>query len=119
MLINIGNSHTLIAVVKNGKLLGLCEHHTSKITPIKLTALIDKLVDASLTHQEVFDDKGHGAVMAKGYSGMSFSPMIAVTGPKRKLCESLPYYLAVPHGDMMLSGCFGLLRMGRKIGFIP
>ena len=118
VLINIGNSHTLIAVVKSGRLLGLCEHHTSKITPAKLTALIDKLVDASLTHQEVFDDKGHGAAMAKGYSGLSFSPMIAVTGPKRRLCESLPYYLAVPHGDMMLSGCFGLLRMGRKIGFI-
>ncbi len=119
VLINLGNSHTLIAVVKNGRLLGLCEHHTSRITPAKLTALIDKLVDASLTHQEVFDDKGHGVAMAKGYSGLSFSPMIAVTGPKRKLCESLPYYCAVPHGDMMLAGCFGLLRMGRKIGFIP
>jgi len=119
VLINLGNSHTLIAVVKSGRLLGLCEHHTSKITPQKLTVLIDKLLDASLTQQEVFDDKGHGAAMAKGYSGLSFSPMIAVTGPKRKICESLPYYHAVPHGDMMLSGCFGLLKMGREIGFIP
>ncbi len=119
VLINIGNSHTLIAVVKSGRLLGLCEHHTSRITPAKLALLIDKLVDASLTHQEVFDDKGHGVAMAKGYSGLSFSPMVAVTGPKRKLCDSLPYYHAVPHGDMMLSGCFGLLKMGRKIGFIP
>ncbi len=119
VLINIGNSHTLIAVVKSGRLLGLCEHHTSKITPAKLATLVDKLVDASLTHQEVFDDKGHGTAMAKEYSGLSFSPMVAVTGPKRKLCETLSYYHAVPHGDMMLSGCFGLLRMGLKIGFIP
>jgi uncharacterized protein (DUF1786 family) len=119
VLINLGNNHTLIAVLRGEKLLGLCEHHTSRITPDKLAMLVEKLVAGSLTHQEVFDDKGHGTALAKEYSGLSFSPMIAVTGPKRKLCESLSYYHAVPHGDMMLSGCFGLLKMGRKIGFIP
>jgi len=35
-----------------------------------------------------------------------------VTGPRRDLLKGSPLapYLAVPHGDMMLAGCFGLLR---------
>ena len=38
-------------------------------------------------------------------------PLVAVTGPRRaKLRGSaLDPYFAVPHGDMMVSGCFGLL----------
>lgn len=119
VIVNLGNSHTLIALVQSGRLLGLCEHHTSMITPARLSILIDKIVDGSLTHQEVFDDKGHGVALSEEFSGLSFSPFVAVTGPRRMLSASLKYYQAVPHGDMMLAGCFGLLRMGRKTGFIP
>jgi hypothetical protein len=37
---------------------------------------------------------------------------LAVTGPRRSLLDGsrLDPHLAVPHGDMMLAGCFGLLR---------
>ncbi len=118
VIVNLGNSHTLIAIVKNNKLLALCEHHTSKISPEKLSSLISRLAEGSLTHQEIFDDKGHGVALANGYSGLSSLPFIAVTGPRRALSVPLKYYQAVPHGDMMLAGCFGLLRMGRQIGFI-
>jgi uncharacterized protein (DUF1786 family) len=40
------------------------------------------------------------------------SPLLAVTGPQRnRLRHSrLKTYFAAPHGDMMLSGCFGMLR---------
>jgi hypothetical protein len=43
-------------------------------------------------------------------------PLLAVTGPRRSLLEGsdLQPYLAVPHGDMMLAGCFGLLRAVEK-----
>ena len=118
VIVNLGNSHTLIALVLGGKVTGLCEHHTSMLTPSKLSHLIDRIVTGSLTHQEVYDDGGHGVALAKKFSGMGLSPMTAVTGPKRSLSESLHFYKAVPHGDMMLSGCFGLLRAGRQIGFI-
>jgi hypothetical protein len=39
-------------------------------------------------------------------------PLLAVTGPRRELLRgsALAPYEAVPHGDMMLAGCFGLLR---------
>jgi uncharacterized protein (DUF1786 family) len=42
----------------------------------------------------------------------SKSPLLAVTGPQRnRLRRSrLNTYFAAPHGDMMLSGCFGMLR---------
>ena len=40
------------------------------------------------------------------------TPFLAVTGPRRELLRgsSLAPYEATPHGDMMLAGCFGLLR---------
>jgi hypothetical protein len=37
---------------------------------------------------------------------------VAVTGPRRSLLRASRHrpYFAVPYGDMMLAGCFGLLR---------
>ena len=42
-------------------------------------------------------------------------PLI-VTGPRRDLLagSELPAEFAAPHGDMMLTGCFGLLRALRE-----
>jgi hypothetical protein len=32
-----------------------------------------------------------------------------VTGPRRSIAKPLGWYEAAPYGDMMLTGCFGLL----------
>jgi hypothetical protein len=32
-----------------------------------------------------------------------------VTGPRRRLAEDWPGVMAAPFGDMMLTGCFGLV----------
>jgi hypothetical protein len=39
-------------------------------------------------------------------------PFLAVTGLRREMLRgsTLKPYEATPHGDMMLAGCFGLLR---------
>ncbi|MFQ5827250.1 MAG: hypothetical protein ACE5IA_07820, partial [Dehalococcoidia bacterium] len=39
-------------------------------------------------------------------------PFLAVTGPRRRMVanSALAPHFAVPHGDMMLVGCFGLIR---------
>ena len=39
-------------------------------------------------------------------------PRVAVTGPQRGRLRGsrLQPYFATPHGDMMISGCFGLVR---------
>ncbi len=52
---------------------------------------------------------GHGALYL---NSPPFDPgVVAVTGPQRaKVLPRLPNaFAAAPHGDMMISGCFGLL----------
>jgi hypothetical protein len=39
---------------------------------------------------------------------------MAITGPRRQLAEGLGYF-AAPNGDMMLSGCFGLVAAVRDL----
>jgi hypothetical protein len=53
---------------------------------------------------------GHGALEV-GPSARE-PELLALSGPRRGLLEGsrLQPYLAVPHGDMMIAGCFGLLR---------
>ena len=48
---------------------------------------------------------------AGGATAAPALPLI-VTGPRRDLLagSELPAEFAAPHGDMMLTGCFGLLR---------
>lgn len=76
---------------------------------MKLDHLIRSWADASLQHEEVFADHGHGALVYT--SGAIPLDFVAVTGPRRQMLKesSLPIHYAVPFGDMMMSGCFGLI----------
>jgi uncharacterized protein (DUF1786 family) len=111
VLVNIGNFHTLAFHLINGRIVGLFEHHTGLLEQAKLEALLGKLVDGTLTNAEVFDNSGHGALVFSSKHTGAF-PFLAVTGPRREMLRgsALHPYEAVPHGDMMLAGCFGLLR---------
>jgi uncharacterized protein (DUF1786 family) len=113
ILCNIGNFHTLAFHLIDGKIVGLFEHHTGEINRSQLEQMLLKLANGTLTNEEVFDTSGHGALILDGgrASGEAF-PFLAVTGPRRELLRnsSLRPYEATPHGDMMLAGCFGLLR---------
>ena len=40
---------------------------------------------------------------------------MVLTGPQRRLGSSLPAIQAAPFGDMMLTGCFGLVAAARGI----
>jgi uncharacterized protein (DUF1786 family) len=89
---------------------GLFEHHTGELKLGQLDTLLDRLAAGTLTNQEVFDSQGHGALLR--CRTPATPDLCAVTGPRRALMASShwrPYY-AVPHGDMMLTGAFGLLR---------
>ncbi len=121
---NVGNFHTLAFRLGEKGIEGVFEHHTGEIDLAKLVGLIRKLADGSLKHQDVFDDMGHGALM---YSEEKFEFGIdefdvVVTGPRRSLFvgakHALPLlrpYFAVPFGDMMIAGCFGLLAATAEI----
>ncbi len=107
--VNVGNSHTLAFHLVEQRIVGLFEHHTGKMTTAGLEDLVQRLGQGELTDEEVFAADGHGALVIEAAPAPEFW---AVTGPRRSLLmgSQLPFHMAVPHGDMMLAGCFGLVR---------
>jgi len=135
IICNVGNFHTLAFRLGENGIEGVFEHHTGEIDLAKLESLLSSLADGSLRHEDVFDDMGHGALM---YSQDKFEFGrdefdVVVTGPRRSMfnleSDSLPSkmqeqapalqklkpYFAVPFGDMMIAGCFGLLAATAEI----
>lgn len=113
LLCNIGNFHTLAFHLVDGHIMGIFEHHTGEIDQAKLEQMLIKLANGTLTNEEVFDTSGHGAlILHQPQSDSDTFPFLAVTGPRREMLRGsrLHPYEATPHGDMMLAGCFGLLR---------
>ncbi|MGF7184388.1 uncharacterized protein (DUF1786 family) [Desulfitispora alkaliphila] len=108
VVVNIGNMHTLAFLLKNNRVFGMFEHHTSMLSPIKLAQLVSKLQKGAITQEEIYNDGGHGGSVSDAATNMTFD-FITVTGPNRHLAHKLNCHPAVPHGDMMLSGCFGLV----------
>jgi uncharacterized protein (DUF1786 family) len=115
-IVNVGNQHTLGLLVRGEELFGVMEHHTESMTTEKLERLTSRLIAGTVTHDEVFDDDGHGALVLDGYRAVAPFPFVAVTGPNRAMAKPLGWYFAAPHGAMMLSGCFGLIRAVREVG---
>jgi uncharacterized protein (DUF1786 family) len=111
LVLNLGNMHALAFHLRGPRIISLYEHHTGEMTTEQIEDFTERLVARSLRHEEVFDSKGHGVFYADG-GASSAQPFLAVTGPQRgRLRKSrLAPYFAAPHGDMMVSGCFGLLR---------
>ena len=107
---NVGNFHCLAFHLRDGQVEGLFEHHTGELSAERLRRYVEQLADGTISNAEVYADKGHGALVL-GAPGPA-ARFVAVTGPRRALLadSGLTPYLAVPHGDMMLAGNFGLLR---------
>jgi hypothetical protein len=75
-----------------------------------LDQLIWKLKEGTLTNAEVFDHHGHGALVENKHAlDVEF---ITVLGPRRGMMETSEFetHFAVPYGDMMITGCFGLVH---------
>jgi len=128
IVLNLGNMHALAFHLRGARIVSLYEHHTGEVTAQQLEDFTARLIAGTLRHEDIFDSKGHGVYYAESaltpgpspaererggppQAGRGEGPLIAVTGPQRgKLRGStLDPYFAVPHGDMMVSGCFGLL----------
>ena len=120
MVANIGNFHTLAFRLGQQGIEGLFEHHTGFLNKSKLERLLRLLGEGSIRNEDVFNDQGHGALMYDS-TALKFGEGeydVAITGPRRSLFTSessheerlplRPYYPA-PFGDMMITGCFGLL----------
>jgi uncharacterized protein (DUF1786 family) len=79
------------------------------MTREKLISALDRFPQKLLSNEEIFRDGGHGCAVDPSFSRKEGYHFIAITGPQRSLAEGLGYYMAVPYGDMMLTGCFGLV----------
>ncbi len=117
LVANIGNFHALAFSLRAGRILGLFEHHTGELNREKLEGYLRDLATGTLENDTIFADSGHGALMlapaaTSPRAAPAAMPFLAVTGPRRELLRGsvLNPYEAVPHGDMMLAGCYGLLR---------
>jgi uncharacterized protein (DUF1786 family) len=113
LIANVGNFHTLAFRLGPGGIEGVFEHHTGLLDLPKLENLLRSLADGSLKHEDVFGDHGHGALI---YNQEPLSLNcedygIVVTGPRRSMMalSTLKPYFPAPFGDMMITGCFGLL----------
>ena len=112
LVLNLGNMHALCFHLRGTQIVSLYEHHTGEVTAEQIETFTERLAAGTLEHEEIFGSKGHGAFYAAEENGDNAAAVpVAVTGPQRgKLRGSrLEPYFAVPHGDMMVSGCFGLL----------
>jgi uncharacterized protein (DUF1786 family) len=109
VLVNVGNGHTICVVTLGRRLAGVFEHHTRALSEVSLQDYLQRFLAGTLGDQEVRDGGGHGAVLD---TALPPGLPIIVTGPRRALLDgsALPLEFAAPHGDMMLTGCYGLLR---------
>ena len=116
LFVNVGNFHTLAFHIVGGRIAALFEHHTGLLDSSKLVGLLEKLASGILTNEEIFDDSGHGALILSAYPAAAPGgvTLCAVTGPRRGMLQGTPtpwpVHMAVPNGDMMLAGCYGLLK---------
>jgi uncharacterized protein (DUF1786 family) len=111
LIVNVGNFHTLAFQFRDGAFVRLFEHHTGLLTPATLVGWLRALAEGRISHRAVFGDHGHGALVLEDTPvPLTFA---AIVGPRQAMlagADDLPAYFAVPHGDQMLTGCFGLLR---------
>lgn len=113
VIANVGNFHTLAFRLGHSGIEGVFEHHTGLLDQEKLEGLLQALAAGTLQHEEVFADHGHGAHISfpEPLPIIHNDMGVVVTGPRRAMMvgSQLRPYFATPFGDMMLTGCFGLL----------
>jgi len=119
MIANVGNFHTLAFRLGPVGIEGVFEHHTGLLDLPSLEKLLRSLAAGTLTHEEVFGHHGHGALIYDPnplpFGDGDFD--VVVTGPRRSMFNktvdrktgSIRPYFPAPFGDMMITGCFGLL----------
>jgi uncharacterized protein (DUF1786 family) len=106
--VNLGNSHTIAFHLHGNSIEGFFEHHTGILDAPALDSIITRLVRGTLTNDEIYHAGGHGVVVI---GKDRRKPFVVTTGPRHDVIagSSLKPHRAVPHGDTMLAGCYGLV----------
>jgi uncharacterized protein (DUF1786 family) len=116
LAVNVGNGHTMAAIIFQGKIMGLLEHHTQALNPQKIEQLLVDFMNGKLSNDDVFNDGGHGLFFLEDAPHFSKIDKIAVTGPNRNILaqSNLPIHFASPAGDVMMTGPIGLVEVTKK-----
>jgi len=114
--INVGNGHTMAAIISDGKVVGIMEHHTRLLDPQKIEQMLIKFANGNLSDEEVFKDDGHGLFFLADPPGFTEIEKIAATGPNRNILSKtkLPVHFAAPAGDVMMTGPIGLIEAAKR-----
>ena len=109
LVVNVGNGHTIAALLLEKRIEALYEHHTHELTPPKLENELRLLLRGELSGKKVFEENGHGAITLKPFRG---EVSVIVTGPNRDLFKetSLKFIYAAPGGNTMMTGPIGLAK---------
>jgi len=116
LAINIGNGHTMAAIILEGNVIGVMEHHTRLLNPQKIERLLVDYADGKLTDEEVFKDNGHGLFFLEEPPSFLKIEKIAATGPNRDILTKthLSVHFANPAGDVMMTGPIGLVEAAKR-----
>jgi uncharacterized protein (DUF1786 family) len=116
LAVNVGNGHTMTAIISKGEVTAVLEHHTRMLNPQKMEKLLMDFVDGKLCDEEVFEDNGHGMFYLSEPPGFSKIEKVVVTGPNRKILTetNLKVHFATPAGDVMMTGPIGLVEATKR-----
>ncbi len=116
LAVNVGNGHTMAAIIFRGRIVGLLEHHTQALTPQKIERLLIDFADGELSNEDVFKDGGHGLFFLEDPPRFSKIKTIAATGPNRHILSktNLSIHFAAPAGDVMMTGPIGLVEVAKR-----
>ncbi len=116
LAVNVGNGHTMAAIISERKIVGVVEHHTRLLNPQKIEQLLITFGDGKLSDEEVFKDNGHGLFFLREPPSFSKVEKIAATGPNRNILAktNLSVHFAAPAGDVMMTGPIGLVEATKR-----
>jgi uncharacterized protein (DUF1786 family) len=116
LAVNVGNGHTMAAIISEGEIVGVVEHHTRLLNPRKIEQLLIAFGDGKLRDEEVFNDNGHGLFFLEDPPGFSQIEKLAATGPNRIILAkaNLAVHFAAPAGDVMMTGPLGLVEASKR-----
>ena len=116
LAVNVGNGHTMAAIISGGRIIGIVEHHTRLLNPQKIEQILINFADGKLSDEEVFEGNGHGLFFLADPPSFSRIEMIAATGPNRNILNEtkLPVHFAAPAGDVMMTGPVGLIEATKR-----
>lgn len=116
LVVNVGNGHTMAALVTGGAIVGMMEHHTQLLSSQTVEGLLLTFANGTLSNEDVFREHGHGVFYLADAPGFSEIEKIVATGPNRGMLirSNLTVHSANPAGDVMMTGPIGLVEAVKR-----